>query len=79
MTRYDFAMGERRPGRPREYPSDADRVRAWRAKQKEKTTTAAPATAEAPADPAEPAATLAAARERAEELRADLADARSRA
>ncbi|KAF0956802.1 hypothetical protein [Rhodococcus sp. T7] len=51
-------MGERKPGRPREYPSDADRVRAWRARQKEKTTQAAPDTPETPPDPAEAAATL---------------------
>lgn len=51
-------MSESKPGRPREYASDADRVRAWRARQKEK---AAPAAAESaePADPAEAAATLA--------------------
>ena len=48
-----------RPGRPREYASDADRVRAWRARQKEKSGKATTETAEAPTDPAEASTTLA--------------------
>ncbi|KAF0956907.1 hypothetical protein [Rhodococcus sp. T7] len=51
-------MAENKPGRPREYASDADRVRAWRARQKQETASAA-AEAELPTDPAEAAAALA--------------------
>ncbi|QSE87062.1 hypothetical protein [Rhodococcus koreensis] len=51
-------MAENKPGRPREYASDADRVRAWRARQKQETASAA-AEAELPTDPAEAATALA--------------------
>jgi chromosome segregation ATPase len=52
-------MSESRPGRPREYASDADRVRAWRARQKEKSGSTAAESTEAPTDPIEASATLA--------------------
>ncbi|WP_043827554.1 hypothetical protein [Rhodococcus opacus] len=52
-------MSESRPGRPREYASDADRVRAWRARQKGKSGSTTADTAEAPTDPIEASATLA--------------------
>ncbi|UNN05291.1 hypothetical protein [Rhodococcus opacus] len=51
-------MAENKPGRPREYASDTDRVRAWRARQKQ-VTAAAAAEAELLTDPAESAAALA--------------------
>ncbi|KAF0957317.1 hypothetical protein [Rhodococcus sp. T7] len=51
-------MSENRPGRPREYASDADRVRAWRARQKEKVAPAAAEFVETPVGPAEAAVTL---------------------
>ncbi|WP_237735166.1 hypothetical protein [Rhodococcus sp. JVH1] len=51
-------MAENKPGRPREYASDADRVRAWRARQKQEAASAAAET-ELPTDPAEAAAALA--------------------
>lgn len=54
----EWALSENKPGRPREYASDADRVRAWRARQKQETASAA-AEAELPTDPAEAAAALA--------------------
>ncbi|WP_072691067.1 hypothetical protein [Rhodococcus marinonascens] len=50
-------MTESKPGRPREYASDADRVRAWR-ERKKKESGEATADLEAPADPAAAAATL---------------------
>ena len=50
-------MGENKPGRPRVYESNADRVRAWRDRKKQETASAA-AEAELPTDPAEAAATL---------------------
>lgn len=52
-------MSENKPGRPRVYASDTDRVRAWRARQKEGAAGAAVETPGPPADPGEAAATLA--------------------
>ncbi|MBC2644536.1 MULTISPECIES: hypothetical protein [unclassified Rhodococcus (in: high G+C Gram-positive bacteria)] len=52
-------MSESRPGRPREYASDADRVRAWRARQKGKSGSTTAETTETPTDPIEASATLA--------------------
>ncbi|MGV9870861.1 hypothetical protein [Rhodococcus koreensis] len=49
-------MSENKPGRPRVYESDADRVRAFRARKRQE---AAAVSADVPADPAEAAAALA--------------------
>ncbi|KAF0966654.1 hypothetical protein [Rhodococcus sp. T7] len=51
-------MGENKPGRPRVYASDADRVRAYRERQKESAASAAAAET-VPTDPAEAATALA--------------------